>query len=519
MRFIPDLPREKRALARSSQLFSFICLSLVLCAFTLTSFNAEAVIKFIGANRASNVTGVGTATVVVLGGIAGTCTGTTTTTCSSCTVIDNSGSAVTDANRLKPCNDARINGNLILQLTIQSDSQATGYPTITLGSTTGTTTNNALNTNPGSVTKGNPGTIEIPWRTLCGLMTVTGGTIDGSTCELSAADTASATFTVGMKTVNDGGAFASGDDVATITVKIVKGPSADYLATLTSNGITYFEMTSGDNKGSVSKFSCPTNSGFPTGTNVQFKWVRALFEQRPDANTNVWYKINQGSPHTDLAIEGTGNCNGGITISPIAVTSGQFLSGTETKSVSIENDKVYDFKLAVVDEARNAYYYTPDGIAGAQATDTDCQLDNGTSNPSAIGGSGMYECHTIRPAVVAGVLANKVNCFIATASYGSPMAGEVDTFRHFRDTYLIPTKLGLKFVRWYYNNGPVYAHYIAQSDTYRAVARGFLWLPLQFAKISVNYGLFAGLSFLFALFAAPIALIAFALKRKRSVHA
>jgi len=168
-------------------------------------------------------------------------------------------------------------------------------------------------------------------------------------------------------------------------------------------------------------------------------------------------------------------------------------------------------KLAVVDEARNAYYYT------AQADNEDCELADGTKNPASRSPvTGYYECHTIRPSEVVGILANKTNCFVATASYGSPMAKEVDTFRHFRDTYLIPTKLGLKFVRWYYREGPKYAHFIAKSDTYRAVARGFLWLPLQFAKISLLYGLGVGLMFLFTILIAPLALLGWMLKQRRS---
>ena len=48
----------------------------------------------------------------------------------------------------------------------------------------------------------------------------------------------------------------------------------------------------------------------------------------------------------------------------------------------------------------------------------------------------------------------KGDCFIATASYGSPFASEVMIFRQFRDEKLLPSKLGSAFVRVYYFVSP-----------------------------------------------------------------
>lgn len=508
-----------------AHLFSFIVATLV-------AAGAHATIKINGVDesRVSNVTGLNTANVVIWGGVAGDCTVYAADhTCSSCTVVSSGG----DTTRLTPCNDRRINGTLVMRITVTSDTQASGYPAITFGGTTSGSgsTNAPLNTLSGTVSKGNPGTIELRWSQICPLLVTTsssgsgGGSAPNTDCTLpTGADSAQAFFNVGLKSVNDGGGFASGDDYAQITIKVVAGPSqtADYLTSVNGNGITYFEMTSGDAKGWVSKLSCSTSSSFPAGQNVTFRWVRVLFEPRTSPNTSVWSSISRGSPHTDLEISSSGNCSSGLNISPNYVQGGlRVISSTQTENVTIENDQVYDIKLAVVDDARNAYLYTPDGESGAAVSDTDCETSDGQPNQDAIGGSGKYECHTIRPAEVTGVLANKANCFIATASYGSPMAGEVDTFRHFRDTYLIPTKLGFKFVRWYYEHGPVYAKFIAQSDTYRAIARGALWLPLQFAKLSLDYGLAVGLSFLASITLAPFALLAWALNRKRKarVHA
>jgi hypothetical protein len=505
----------------SARLFSFILATLV-----VASAHATITINSVDESRVSNVRGLGTADVTIFGGIAGTCAknaAASDTTCTSCVQTAGGDSGLT------PCNDRRINGSLILRITITSDTQASGYPTMVVTPTSGTAVKITPVTTPGAVSKGSPGTIEVRWSDICNQMTV--GTSGGSAsnCALTGSDYALATVTVGMKSVNDSNGFAAEDDTAAIKIKLVAGPAdtTQYLATTGGNGITYFEVVSGDQKGTLNKLSCTPGSGFPNSQNIRFQWVRVLFEERTNESTSAWSLINPGSPHTDLQISDSGSCDqGNLDLSPIAFQGGTATDSSGNQStVNIENASastkpIYDIKVAVVDEARNVYLYTP------SANDQDCQDAAGNpNNPDARNQDGtFYECHTIRPAEVAGVLANKTNCFIATASYGSPMAGEVDTFRHFRDAYLIPTKLGFQFVRWYYEHGPVYAKFIAQSDTYRAIARGALWLPLQFAKLSLDYGIVAGLSFLASITLAPLALLAWALKalkrkRKASAHA
>ncbi len=484
----------------------------------MVALSAHAAIKInsVDESRVSNIRGLNTTDVTIFGGTAGTCArdnNSTETTCTSC-VAGGSGDS-----SLVPCNDRRINPNLVMLISITSDSQASGYPAMVVTPTGGgTPVRLGYTSSQSAVSKGSQGTISVRWADICNQMPVTSpGTI--SNCIVSGVDNAILTVTIGMKSVNDTNTFASGDDQTTIKIKLVPGPASGsplYLAQTGGNGITYFEVTSGDQKGTLSTLSCTPGSGFPNSQNIRFQWVRVLFEKRANENTPAWTNITPGSPHTDLQISDTGSCDDkNLDLTPIAIQGGTATDNSGNQStVNIENTtdlankKIYDMKVAVVDEARNVYLYTPAG------NDQDCN-----NNPASRDGTNSrYECHTIRPVPVTGVLANKTNCFVATASYGSPMANEVDTFRHFRDTYLIPTKLGLKFVRWYYEHGPAYAAFIKQSDTYRAIARGFLWLPLQFAKVSLSYGLFAGISFLtFTLFA-PFALLAWMINRRRSAR-
>ncbi|MBI3008919.1 MAG: hypothetical protein HYY56_05360, partial [Candidatus Omnitrophica bacterium] len=65
-------------------------------------------------------------------------------------------------------------------------------------------------------------------------------------------------------------------------------------------------------------------------------------------------------------------------------------------------------------------------------------------------------------------------CFIATAAYGTPMAGEVIALSRYRDAHLLTNPVGRRFVAFYYRVSPPIADFIAKHESLRSMVRFIL---------------------------------------------
>jgi hypothetical protein len=92
--------------------------------------------------------------------------------------------------------------------------------------------------------------------------------------------------------------------------------------------------------------------------------------------------------------------------------------------------------------------------------------DTGTSTAASDGGGGG-------------------GCFIATVAFGSPLAGQVEILRQFRDKYLLTNALGQKFVSWYYRNGPIAANFIKDKPLAKAAVRVALYPLIGFSLLLI----------------------------------
>jgi hypothetical protein len=68
-----------------------------------------------------------------------------------------------------------------------------------------------------------------------------------------------------------------------------------------------------------------------------------------------------------------------------------------------------------------------------------------------------------------------LDCFVATAAYGTDTAEEINILREFRDVVLLASGSGAEFVSLYYEVSPAIAEAISQHDSVRTAVRvGFI---------------------------------------------
>ncbi|MCB9729864.1 MAG: hypothetical protein H6744_15500 [Deltaproteobacteria bacterium] len=83
-------------------------------------------------------------------------------------------------------------------------------------------------------------------------------------------------------------------------------------------------------------------------------------------------------------------------------------------------------------------------------------------------------------------------CFVATAAYGSPMSGQLDLLRAFRDQVLLRSVPGRAFVRQYYRWGRFAAFWIADRPVARAAVRVALVPLVWVAFLTTRFGVLGG---------------------------
>lgn len=114
-------------------------------------------------------------------------------------------------------------------------------------------------------------------------------------------------------------------------------------------------------------------------------------------------------------------------------------------------------------------------ITGAEIRETEERggfLGFGSSTESHV--HLKYDCPSCERSYYHDIQAKRQGCFIATAAYGTPLAGEINVLRNFRDSYLLRRKWGEKFVDIYYTVSPPIADVIGRSESFRKAVRTLL---------------------------------------------
>lgn len=386
-----------------------------------------------------------TGSTVIYGGLAGNnCSADGgTTTCNSCTVAHMTANAcVTAAQALCACNTVRIHTNSSMSITIRRGDTTTGNIRVAVANGT------AYNT----VGSGTGDAVTVTWDAVCGASDL------GGNCETVVSNkTINAKIFVDKDNGNDYDATEESSVATDFSFRLLKPSDVDYsiFANPTSEGIgggQGFKPYPGDAKVYIEDIDATT--GFPAlGYGGKVTKVRVFNSSEGLATATV-----ESPSSTDLNIT-----TDGTNLERNVVTAG------------LSNNTTYIFRIAMVDEAGNVVQFFPD--AGADASCDDADPVNRRSCPWAA-----------TPEEVLGLLTDDINCFIATAAYGSFLEPKLDTFREFKFKILLQNWYGRKFVQAYYELGPYAARWIHDKPWLRKVTQAALWPVYLYSRLALNLG-------------------------------
>jgi len=106
------------------------------------------------------------------------------------------------------------------------------------------------------------------------------------------------------------------------------------------------------------------------------------------------------------------------------------------------------------------------------------------------------------------------SCFIATAAYGTPMAGEIQILREFRDGCLLTNPPGKAFVDFYYKVSPPMAEFITEHPALKPVVRAGLVPAIAMSTVAVNTTLAEKMAILSLLVLVSVALAVWVTRRR-----
>jgi hypothetical protein len=362
------------------------------------------------------------------------------------------------------CNTTRINPNLLVTLALTKDT-ADGTGIARAKITSGTNSNQDLiiqGTNDGT-------SVTFKWGDICAKM----GAAD-PTCATVTSSSGN-TLSVTIYLDKDNGSDIDTDEVQAPVTFTILNPGTDHNVFGTNTqGIDAFSPYPGDAKVYIEGTNSPSGFSFIYGGTATAMRVFAATTSLNDAHA-----ANSGVTYSDIAIDSTS--------SPFHLEN-NYIDG-------LENQVSYYFRIAMVDNGNNIVQYYPeynDTGNGGSTFGTEC-----TSAPDPT------TCiFSATPTEVLGLLTKDVNCFIATAAYGSSFEPKLKTFRDFRFKVLLRHDWGVWFVKKYYVYGPYAARFIYNKPILRAVTRGLLWPLYAFARLSLRYGFTFSVMLFFSAFAA-----------------
>lgn len=384
-------------------------------------------------------------------------------TCNNCTKDT--------SNEKLGCNKTRVYPSLNLALTIKSDSAENGIGTATM-----LIKGSVIPVEYAQTGVTQTATITIPWSVLCDKL----GAGTDCTTNVNVNDAY-----VGFDKDNDNKL----DDSLELQFRVVNPPTSSYTHTpctttdpVTNEGLCNFTIGAGDEKVYVNgpkddTIEAVDTSTYPSSGIADTNWVGvAFFYEEVDENaTDLFSTINLTSTSKILTLTTEGT-KAGESKEVFFGAGGNIIDG-------LKNNHFYCFRMANIDKAGNIYRTSSNEFL---------KTNNGTAPDYAFCG---------KPDEVVGLLKDQ-KCFIATATYGSPLAPQVKMLREFRNKYLIPFSMGRKIVHFYYKHSPYFADLIIKSPLLKTISWMMMapvigviaiWMSEFFWVVFLLFGILAGL--------------------------
>ncbi|MCB0376904.1 MAG: hypothetical protein KDD33_00300 [Bdellovibrionales bacterium] len=377
------------------------------------------------------------------------------------------------------CNSRSIYPNLRLKITFES-STVYGTPLITIDDTnptrlddismspTGNGSGSDAPENNKTTKVNSPVTVYIPWSTLCN------DVLGVSSCSSSAASTKR--IRVGFDSSTD-----SDDTIDDYSTQIELGlsviNSGASPATFCESTVSYSGLSAcnfiaypGDGKVFIEDVKAPSSFPGITSSDVDFSSIRIYYAERTLPNT-------QTASSKDFKVSSNSS------------TGFQTLGLSDNTIEGLNNGSEYWFRMASIDEAGNVGYFT--SISNTVASlNTECFDTTSTD-------AWQQNCHIASPSKVVGLLEEEFDCFITTATYGTPFRPKVKTFRKFRNRILKRSSLGRLLIQTYYTVSPPIAKWIRNHPKSKAVFRVVLWPLWAAAGLALHFT--SHLAFIFIL--------------------
>lgn len=265
---------------------------------------------------------------------------------------------------------------------------------------------------------------------------------------------------------NRNGTIENDEEGADFQVKVLVVPAGMDKATDVAQGITDFTPYPGDEKVYIE------DPLVATGT-LSTSWGSTATRVRVFSSINNMTEATPGS---------------GLDFQDLTVVANSLTLDNSVVD-GLNNGQRTWFRIGIVDEAGNvALLFPSDNVESCD-----------------VGGDAACK-YAATPDEVLGMLTNDMNCFVATAAYGSSLEPKLNTFREFRYKRLLPYSWGRKFVKWYYHYGPYLARYIHDKPVMRAGARVLLWPAYGFTRVALSFGIYPAIAFTAALISVLLAL-------------